>query len=362
MKKIVYFDHAAASVPSPETLQDFASLAGHFYANAEAVHQLAYRSREALKTAEKRVSAALFNRGDHPVIWGESATELFRVLASFPEFDTGCASALEHPALLENLKNFTAADIAAVAPDGTFCSGPHSSRSYDLVCCHQVQSELGLLADTEKFFAGVSPRCRMVDAVQAAGKMPLVRNADVWVISGVKFGSPGGAAMILAADGRLTDKLLAHARNCRQQSYAVSRVNVPMILTMTGALEKAVAMMAENRDKVLQLNSEIRSGVRELGIVPTLPESVPVSPYILNLLLPEQESAVVVRALGEMGIFTASGSACSAETGRPSPALTALGFRAEKAYRALRLSFGPGNSPEDAGIFLDGLKTVLKNY
>jgi len=71
---------------------------------------------------------------------------------------------------------------------------------------------------------------------------------------------------------------------------------------------------------------------------------------------------VVIRALSQRGIFAASGSACSAESNTPSPALTALGFPAKKAYRALRLSFGAGNTLEDAEIFISGLKNVLKNY
>lgn len=362
MTRTVYFDHAASSVPSDKILQDLSSLLKHYYANSEAVHQMAYRSREALKKAGQRLSLALSGRDDHPVIWGESATGLFRVISSFPGFETSCTTALEHPALLANLQNHTSADIAGAAFPGRFRLEAFRGKTYDLSCCHQVQSELGSMPDTGEFFSSITPRCRMLDAVQAAGKMPLDKNADIWIISGVKFGAPGGAAMLLAPDGRFTDKLLAHAHWCRNQNYSVSRVNVPMMLTMTGALENAVDMMSENRKKIIQLNSAIRDGVRKFGIEPTLPENVPVSPYILNLLLPDQESAIIVRALGEMGIFTASGSACSAESGHPSPALTAMGFKPQKAYRALRLSFGASNEPEEAGIFLKGLENVLKNY
>lgn len=361
MEKIVYFDHAAATVPDKEVMAFFAEESLRSYANAEAVHALAYQARTALKSAETRLSQALFGDGGFPVIWGNSATELFRVLATFPEFSSSCASALEHPALLANLKNFTDLALLPVTPTGTPRCGSLSRRC-GLGCCHQVQSELGSLGNPGKFFAGSAPLCRAVDAVQSAGKIPLEKDADVWIISGVKLGAPGGAAMLLAPNGRWTDKLLKHVVTARHQDYALSRVSVPGSMALSMAVEKSCANMAENFRKVREINEFLRSKCAEIGINPTLPEGVETSPYILNLLLPEAESAVVVRALGKLGIYVASGSACSAESGRPSAALTALGFPAKKAYRALRLSFSAENSPEDAGIFLDGLKNVLKNY
>ncbi|MBE6376674.1 MAG: aminotransferase class V-fold PLP-dependent enzyme [Lentisphaerae bacterium] len=361
MEKTVYFDHAAATVPDAEVLALFEKESLRCYANAEAVHLLAYQARENLKRAAKRLSQALFGSEEYPVIWGNSATELFRVLASFPEFSSSSASKLEHPALLANLKNFTALELLSVMPDCSIRSGTLEKR-YDLGCCHQVQSELGSFGHPGEFFRTSAFSCRAVDAVQAAGKLPLEKDADVWIISGVKLGSPGGAAMLLAPDGKWTEKLLKHAENVRHLDYALSRVSVPGMAALSFAVEKSCASMSENFRKVLEINQFIRRECRELGITTSLPESVETSPYILNLLLEKEESAVVVRALGMRNVFVASGSACSAESGKPSAALTALGFPAQKAYRALRLSFSAANSIEDAEIFLRELKNVLKNY
>ena len=131
---------------------------------------------------------------------------------------------------------------------------------------------------------------------------------------------------------------------------------------MTLAAEIAVSKMSERTKRISGLNTLIRDGVQKFGIVPTLPPGTAVSPYILNLMLPTQEAAVVVRALGQLNIFTAAGSACSAETDTPSPALGAIGIKGKKAFRALRLSFWEENSYEDGKIFLSGLENVLKNY
>ncbi len=361
MDKCVFFDHAAATKPDPEALECFVTESRTHYANSEAVNRLAYRARTALENAAEKLSFTLTGSKDFQVVWGSSATELFRVAASLPEFSTSWATALEHPALTANLKNFTSYRQIPVAKN-TLPDFPQCDFKADLGVLFQVQSELGIIQDTEKLFPAGSAECRLTDAVQAVGKIPLDKNSDILVISGVKFGSPGGAAMLLAPNGKYTEKLLAHADKMRKNDYALSRISVPQMLAMTFAAEKAVSQMDESFKKVSELNYLIRRGVSEFGITTTLSDSIPVSPYILNLMLPDQEAAVVVRALGEKGIYAASGSACSAESGQPSAALTALGIRGKKAFRALRLSFWKENSIEDGEIFLSELKNVLKNY
>jgi len=360
MTREIYLDNAAAMMPDADILQFYSEVSGKYYANAEAVHSLAYRSRKALDSAGENLSQLLFGHPGYPVIWGESATELFRVISSFDQFRSSAASMLEHPALIANLRTHTA--FVPLPVDAAGAIIPETDiAGVDLLAQYQVQSELGMIPETAVWKSSAAA-FRLVDAVQAAGRIPLCREADGWSISGGKFAAPGGAALLLAPGGRYTGALLAHAQNLRHQEYAVSRVNVPLMLTMVRALEKAVSLREENYRRISALNALARRGAAELGILPTLPDGVKTSPYILNMLLPAQESAVVVRALSSSGIFIASGSACSAESGKPSPALTALKFRREKAYRAIRVSFGFANREEEVEIFLAELKNVLKNY
>lgn len=361
MKRTVFLDNAAAVKPYDEVLDHFASESRTHYANFEAVNLLAYHARKALDDAAQRLSLAFTGSKNHPVIWGNSATELFRIVAACPEFVSSRATALEHPAMSANLKNFTSYSPIPVdtraTPDFSKCTD-----KADLCSLYQVQSELGIIQDTEKLFSSANARCLLTDAVQAAGKMPLDKNSDILIISGVKFGAPGGAAMLLAPESRFTEKLIEHAEKMRKNDYALSRVSVPLMRALTFAAEIAASKMDERKERIAELNNFIRNGVEKFGIVPTLPQDVTVSPYILNLMLPSQEAAVIVRALGERGIYTAAGSACSAETNQPSPALAAIGIKGKKAFRALRLSFWEENSYEDGKFFLFELENVLKNY
>ena len=357
----VYLDCAAAMPPDPEVLEFYAAKLRECYANQEAIHAMAYRERRQLGEAENRLARLLTGSADNPVLWGTSATDLFRMLAAVPGFDRTAISALEHPALTAN---FRAKPYCAVWPaerDGRVRPVPEE-RAFDAVFLHQVQSELGVIQDLETLFAAAPGACRMTDAVQAAGKLPLFPGADVWVISGVKFGAPGGAAAILNARGRFADRILAHAAKFRSEAYAAGRVSVPLALALVRAAEIAESRREREFQRLTVLRRRIVARAAAWGVRPTLPETAATSPYILNLLLPHQQSAVIVRALSEAGVYAAPGSACRAESNTPSAALLAVGCSRNEAYRALRLSFGPGTTDADADFLLAELEKALKNY
>ncbi len=355
----LYWDCAAAMPPDRETLDFYRRMMEEHFANQEAIHLLAYRERQVLEQAERELAKLVTGRAADRVVWGGSATEIFRLIAASPVFKSAVFSTLEHPAVHANFKHL-APEIWQAGTDGKIIAAPEAETA-ELACFHQVQSELGVIQDLSGLFNALPGACRMVDAVQAAGKMA-VQDADITVISGVKFGSPGGAAAILRHDGKFTEALWKHIRILRSEKYAVGRISVPLVLTMVYALQRAVDVQNERFGNLDALRQEIIAGCRRWDIVPVLPDNVPVSPYILSLLLPVQQSAIVVRALSEKGVFTASGSACSAESDEPSAAMLAIRRSRNEAYRALRLSFRGNESGKDVKFFLSALETVLKNY
>ena len=86
------------------------------------------------------------------------------------------------------------------------------------------------------------------------------------------------------------------------------------------------------------------------------------SPYILHLRFPGFQGGVLVRMLSEYGVFAASGSACQAESDRPSAALLELGLPRDEAYSGVRLSFSTENSPEEALALREIFERVLRAY
>ena len=362
---MIHFDHAAATVPLPEAVEFYAERLRHDHFNQEAAHREGRRLRRALDEAAKRLSEALFpGLPSRAVIWGNSASELFNLLADSPLFAGRriAVGKLEHPALAAAVRR-AAGSIFPVANDRRgllIPPSPGAAEGVETAVCHAVQSELGVRQHPEEFFAGFPGATRVIDAVQAAGKLPLTA-ADVSVISGVKFGAPGGAALLLDPAWRGAEALLRFARDYRHRDYRMGRVSFAAAATLAFTAGLRAERRAADLDRIAELNRALREGMLRLGAAPTVPEAE-ASPYILHLSLRREPGAVIVRMLSEEGILAASGSACAAESPDPSPALLAIGRNREAAYRGLRLSFGFDTSAADTDFLLTTMEKVLKNF
>ena len=363
---MIHFDHAAAAAPLPEAVEFCAERLRRDPFNQEAAHREGFRLRRELDEAARHLSAALFP-GVPPraVIWGNSATELFNLLADSPVFAGRriAAGKLEHPALAAAVRRAA----GAIFPVGNDRRGvllvpaPGAAAGVETAVCHAVQSELGVRQHPEEFFAAFPGAARVLDAVQAAGKLPLEPVADVTVISGVKFDAPGGAALLVNPAWRGADSLLAFAHDYRRRDYRMGRVSFASAATLAFTAGLRAGRLAADLERIAALNRRLRAGAIRLGAEPTVPEEN-ASPYILHLSLRREPGAVIVRMLSEAGVLAASGSACAAESPDPSPALLAIGRSREAAYRGLRLSPGFDAGDNDADFLLAVLEKVLKNF
>lgn len=365
---MIYLDQAAAARPPREVLDYYRGVLEEEFANQEAAHRLGYDARRKLDAAAERLSVALFGHGDYTAVWGMSGTELFGLIADSPLVagKRVVSSRLEHPALTANLRR-TAAELALLRAG---CDGaliPEAAEA-EFAAFHLVQSELGRIQEPERLFAPFPGAVRMLDAIQAAGRLPLPdRAADLVVVSGHKFGAPGGAAVLVDKRAKCAKPFLAFAHRYRHADYRIGRPEVPALLTMVFAAELRCRELPASLERVRELNRLLRRALSGLELPGggksscTVPEEA-ASPYILHLMLPGIESGVVVRMLSEAGVMAAAGSACSSETREPSPALLAIGCRKRDAWSGLRVSFGPDSSADDAKKFVEALRNVLKNW
>ena len=143
------------------------------------------------------------------------------------------------------------------------------------------------------------------------------------------------------------------------------------IAALINGIEQARKDLSSLNQKMTERTAELEHAkklqklCRELafasGIVCTVPEENS-SPWICHLNLKKHEGAVVVRLLGNEGICVGSGTACSAETGKPSAALISLGFRQKEAFGGLRISFSPSTNLYDVKKLFEVLEKTLKNY
>lgn len=372
---LIYFDHAAATPVRSELWPLLPELAMRCYANPEAAHRLASEVRRLLEDAGQRLAAAVFGRTlpECGVVFGGSASELLALIGSLhrPAHAAGAGSQLEHPAVLAMLRRGCGAvRMTEVDRDGRWQLPATPDGAVALAAVSWVQSETGLIQPLDRML----PELRrafpeallLVDAVQGAGKLEFpAALPDLAVVSGHKFGAPGGAALLLLSPAaRQLEKALA---KLRRDDYLTGRTEPLNALLLSRAAELAAAECKPNFERVAALGRLLRAGLANLElpvgkeVIFTAAEERS-SPYILHFVLPGYDSGVLVRMLSQRDIMVAAGSACRAESKLPSAALTALGFPRRLGHSGLRLSFSPANTVAEAQTFLKVLPEVLRDY
>ena len=359
---IHYFDSAAASRPEPEVLNFYFEAMQDDFANQEAQHQLAYQARRHLEQAARLLTSSLLGEPDKfDVIWATSATECFRIIAQFFQNKTVISSHLEHPALLANFKRFTNLELLKNNSSGQIILPDNPLKAAAFIV-HHVQSETGVIQNLEPLRCNFPEATAMSDTVQSAARIALPEKLDLYIVSGIKFGAPGGAAIMFKRSAPALKKFPAFAADMRSLDYALSRINVPLCRALAFAADLRSKRMAEDFKKVSELQQYLADSMKQAGIMPLLPPGITTTPYITNFFLPGVQAAVIVRTLSQAGVHCASGSACAAEAGGPSPSLLALGKSREDGFSGLRISLDHTITVNDIDFLVSELKTALKNY
>ena len=361
---MIYFDHAATSLPDDSVLQHYFGLVKEFCGNSESSHLAGYRIRKALTGCGERMVELAGLPPDFGVLWFPGTTDVFNFIAS-TNLVRGRAvytSTLEHPALTAALRrNARQYHILSADNCGQIVL-PENVRENCFAAFFQMQSELGSVTDFRRVEVAFPRAVIMSDSVQAAGKMQLPHEARLIVVSGAKIGAPAGGALLFFDRSCLPLRELPEIfRKYRSTDYFMDRLYAPQLLAMEAAYALKLKQQRQEIQKVAQINSFIRKEAAALGAVETLPPEK-ASPFICHLNFPGKQGAVIARMFSEAGIMVSSGSACAAEAGGPSPALLAIGFDRDGAYSGLRLSFSNSNTMGEAARFLQILSEILQKY
>jgi cysteine desulfurase len=368
---MIYLDNAASTPVNSELIKFHSFCSERLYANQEALHSMARETRMELEKAAEILSGSILNKDREFVFWTHSGTDSINAICAlpFPENAGIVTTRAEHPALIQALKR-TGANIryAPLRKNGEINIEEFEkklSHETTLVAIHHVQSETGriqCLSALRRIINKKAPQALfMSDTVQSAGKLEIPWNEarlDFITVSGHKTGA-GAAGAVLCRNRKHMEQLL----NTRKKQYLSGRVHPPAVLTLAEAACRHNQNRELNLSTIIALNKYFREQLAESGIeyIETIPEKDS-SPYIIHIMLPGYQSAVIVRMLSEAGIMVSAGSACAAETSNPSPALSAMGYGKNESYSGLRISLWHNNTATHAEAFTKALKNALENY
>ncbi|MBT2456845.1 cysteine desulfurase family protein [Streptomyces sp. ISL-86] len=353
----VYLDYNATTPVDPRVAKAMTPHLTAFFGNPSSGHPYGAEPRHALANARARVAALIGARSDEIVFTASgSEADLLAlrgaVLASGRPHPHVITQATEHPAVLETcraLRRLHGARITVLPVDceGLVDAAVLAAALTDetvLVSVMAANNETGALQPMGELAAlahayGALVHC---DAAQTAGKIPLDVQAlgvDLLTLVGHKMYAPKGAAALYVRDGVRLEPVVYGGG--QERGLRAGTENVALAVALGTAAELCADELAEGapaRTTALRddLHRRLTSGLP--GRVHLNGPEKRRLPNTLNVSIDGVLGHELLDAVPEIAAST--GSACHSGTHTPSPVLTAMGFGAERALGALRLSLG----------------------
>lgn len=381
----VYLDHAATTPLAPEVLEEMKPYLTEHYGNASSVHQLGRQARVTIEEARERVAECL-GASSGEIVFTSGGTEADNLalkggLMAASDAGTNAGlitSAAEHEAVLRPAERLRErghpVTILSPGPSGAV-SVEQVNDAIDertaLVSLMLVNNEIGTRTD----IPGIADVCAEhdvllhCDAVQAAGLLPIdveELGVDLLSLSGHKFYGPKGVGVLFVRNGVDLGPLVEGGSQERDRRGGTE--NVPGIVGLAEALDRAVDDAQERRARLSQLQRRLIDGLDDAVpgeyVLNTPVEEAPIAPHVVNVAFPPEDEPLdgemLILNLDMEGVLVSAGSACTSGALEPSHVLTALGLGRETASAAVRFSLGAGTTADDIDYALDTLRTTLE--
>ncbi len=352
---MIYLDNAATTPLDPRVVDAMLPWLRTHYGNPSSDHALGRHAREAVEKARAQV-ATLINAAPEEIIWTSGATEAnnlalkgaleFRNLKN-PHVVT---SRIEHRSVLDTCRYLETRGVRVtylkpdslgrIAPADVLAAAVPDTA---LVSLMWVQNEIGTINEIEQVANAMRERGILfhVDAVQAAGKLPidLARTPiDLLTLSAHKLHGPKGVgALFVRKKPRARVAPQMHGSG-HELGMRAGTLPTHQIAGMGEAYRIARAEMVADADRMGALREDLWERLQALPRIHRNGDPHNSVAHILNVSFEGVEGESLRAMLPGVGV--SSGSACSSATREPSYVLRALGRDDELAGASLRFSLG----------------------
>ncbi|MGI2031924.1 cysteine desulfurase family protein [Rhizobium panacihumi] len=334
--------------------------------NASSVHGEGRAARAALEKARRSVAALVGAEPAH-VIFTSGATEAsnhvltpdFRMGRSALKIGALYVSAIEHPAIREGGR-FASENVHEIPVTGdgvvdlaaleAMLSAHDRDSGLPMVAVMLVNNETGIVqpvAEAAKL-AHAAGGLMVVDAVQAAGRLPLDINeldADFVIVSSHKIAGPKGVGALITRGEVLMPKPLIRGGG-QEKGHRSGTENFFAIVGFGAAAEVALSDLDARRGRITVLREKLENGMR--AAAPDVIIHGADVERVANtcfFTLPELKSETGQIGFDLEGIALSAGSACSSGRVGESHVLTAMGH--DPKLGGLRISLGPATTDAD---------------
>ncbi|MGH7815961.1 MAG: cysteine desulfurase NifS [Candidatus Binatia bacterium] len=356
----VYFDNNATTKVLPEVAEAMAPFYTELYGNPSSIHRFGSQVGEKIAEARAEVAALIGAADPVEIIFTSCGTEgdnaaIRGMLEARPDKRHIVTTKVEHTAVLglcQHLeKNGYRVTWLNVDRDGALDLDELSAALTDdtaVVSIMWANNETGVIFPVAEIGAIVRAQGIPfhVDAVQAAGKIPLKVSelpVDLLTISGHKFHAPKGVGALYVRRGMTFSPFMIGGH--QEKNRRAGTENVASIIGMGRAAEIALGRITHDSAAVRKLRDQLES-----LLLASCPESRVNGgkenrlPNTLNISFRYLEGESVLVLLDQQGICASTGSACTAGSSEPSHVLRAMGVPADWLQGAVRFSLSRFNS------------------
>ena len=199
-----------------------------------------------------------------------------------------------------------------------------------------------------------------VDAIQALGRIPFdlaSTGADLLSLSAHKIGGPKGVGALVLAEG--VEGLAPLLRGGGQERGR--RAGTEDVAGMAGFGAATKAALASQDDEVVRarrLRVRLESGLKETPGVVLFASDVERLPNTVLVAIPGMRAETAVIGLDLAGVAVSAGSACSSGKVQPSHVVDAMGYGADLALGAVRLSLGWSTTEAEVDLALQAWRKL----
>lgn len=378
---LAYFDNSATTRQLDSVTETMVDMMKECWGNPSSLYTAGFEAEKRVKAARKTVADS-FGADPSEIVFTSGGTEgdntaiLETARARRREGKHIITSRVEHPAVLESCRRLEedGYDVTYVGVDKDCRIDPEEIENAIredtvLITVMAVNNETGAVTDLKAVDAVRKAAENKygktitfhTDAVQGYGKVVLAGcGADLISVSGHKIHGPKGVGALYVKKGT---KLLPFVLGGGQERGMRSGTeNTPGI----AGVAKAVEEMEKNREKNLAKMAELKERVTR-GLTSALDEiriNSPSggAPSVLNVSFLGTRGEVLLHTLEQDGISVSTGSACSSNKKGQSHVLRAMGLSDKEIEGAVRISFSPLNTVEEADYLIEKLTAAVKRF
>ena len=353
MPNLIYLDNNATTRVADEVIAAMTPFYREHFGNAHAIHSLGRRSHDAIEEARAEL-ALLLGCDAAEVIFTSCGTEgnalvIRGLIDHTPGRRKVVTTSVEHPSVLTLLRALERAGlielvIVGVDREGAIDLDAMGDAIDDrtlLVTVMLAQNETGVLHPIPRIAELAHARGALfhVDAVQAAGKVPLSQDnlgADFITISGHKFHAPKGVGALTMRKGLSLQPLWYGGG--QELGLRSGTEPVPSIAGLAAA-SRLVRAALPSVDGIRALRDRFESSI--LARVEDTSVNGITQPRLdntANISFHGAYADAIVRAIDAEGVCVSAGAACHSGSIEASSTMKAMGVPLHVAMGAVRFS------------------------